>query len=99
MVDQPRHVGAVLAKPLFFLGLARQRVEHPLGDLAVAVERALSRGWKPTHADRAVERLAGWKLVPPADVVGGAGREDGDVVRGRQPLGDGAAVRFGPSGD
>ena len=97
--EQLRRLGPVFAEPRLFLFHARQRVEHPLGDLAVPVQGALARDPESPHMDPVVERLPCWKLVAPADVIRGAGGEDGHVVVGRQPPRHGAAVPLGPSGD
>src|SRR5688572_1564243 len=99
MIEQTGYRRPVLAKPFLLVGAWRLAVEDLLAQRPELVQAPLARDGEPDHMHRAICRFACRILVVPGDVIARAGGENGDVVRGSQPLPELPAVQLRAAGD
>ncbi len=97
VLEQRRRPGPLTPQPFHFLVGGVRVVEDPVRELVEAGDvTRLGDGEAPDgHPPHTVGALR--ILVLPGHVVARAGREDLDLVFGREPLGDEPAVVLGPS--
>ena len=93
--EQRGRIGPVRAKPFLF-ALRRRAgiVEHLVAEIGKHFQVARPRDGKPRDADAMFDRGTRGQRVLPRHVVARGGGEDGDVVTGREMLGELAAVHL-----